>query len=250
MTKAITHRRDLRAFSLIELSFSLVVIGILVGGIVVGKSVIGAAERRSVITDANSYISALANFRSQYRYLPGDMPNSTDYWPASSGGNADGQVAGNERFRFWEHLSLAEFVDKRFTGIAGGGGANDFVIRVNIPDSRIKLAGFSLFYANMIATSTLYTVSLGNTLAFGSSAGSNTGAPLNAVLTAAEAFELDSKADDGIPGTGKWIANGTGGGNFGSADSCTTSTSGTDYTGIYRVASSAISCGLFIKSGF
>jgi prepilin-type N-terminal cleavage/methylation domain-containing protein len=237
------------AFTLVELSIVLVIIGLIIGGVLSGRSLVSAGKLRTVAADAEAYMAAANNFRNQYRYLPGDMPNAASYWSTTGNGDADGQVAGTERFRFWQQINLAGFVNSSFTGATGGGGANDFVIGSNIPNSRIDRAGFSFYYANLTATTTVYTMNLGNMLAFGRSGGTNTGEPINAALTPTDAFNVDTKADDGQPATGKWIANGTGGGNFGTATACTTSSSGTDYSGTYQRTSDTESCGFFIMSG-
>jgi type II secretory pathway pseudopilin PulG len=250
-----------RAFSLIELGVVLIVIGLLIGAVVGGKSLVRAAELRSVITDANQYIAAMGNFKSQYRYLPGDMPNATNYWASALNGNADGLVGGTtssasivETQQFWGQLSLAGFIDKTYTGLAGAGGYNDFVIGSNIPASRIAQSGFSAYYLNYSPSGVVYnyTLNYGTMLTFGGPvAVANAGPPTMANLTPVDAFTIDTKADDGLPATGKWIANLRGGGTFGAANACSTSASTTDYTGSYRTTNAdTATCSFFIITGF
>lgn len=249
MSHAVPPLSPQRAFTLVELSIVLVILGVLIGGILTGQGLIRAAELRSVMTDANNYTAAAANFRSQYRYQAGDMPNAASYWSGASNGNADSQITGNERFQFWAQLNAAGLVEQRFSGVAGSGGANDFVLGGNTPASRQPSAGFAVTYANLAASGTHYAVNLDNALTFGAGMGSNAGEPTNAALTPTDAFTLDSKADDGIPGMGKWVANLTGGGNFGTATACSTDASGTVYTGIYRTTSASVACSFFIMMG-
>ncbi len=54
------------AFTLIELSIVLIIIGLLVAGITGGAALINAAKLRSVMTDANANKIAANNFYSQY----------------------------------------------------------------------------------------------------------------------------------------------------------------------------------------
>ncbi len=237
-------------FTLVELSIVLAIIGLLVGGILAGQSLIRASELRSVIADATSYTSSVSQFRDQYRALPGDMPNAANYWPGTSNGNADSVINGDERFQFWAHLSNATLVDKNFSGSTGAGGANDFVIDTNIPGSRIKLTGFAAFYADLSATTSLYAGNFGNVISFGKTLGTNNGEPISAIFTPSDALTIDTKTDDGIPGTGKWIANLTGGGNFGSSTACATDASGSVTTGTYRTDHSTVACSFFIRTGF
>ncbi|MDX2095893.1 MAG: prepilin-type N-terminal cleavage/methylation domain-containing protein [Alphaproteobacteria bacterium] len=250
MSRTAASTSHQRAFTLIELSIVLVILGVLIGGILTGRGLIRAAELRSVMTEANNYLTAAANFRSQYRYQAGDMPNAVSYWSSASNGNADGQITGDERFQFWFQLNAAGMVEQRFSGVTGSGGANDFVLGSNTPASRLPLTGFAATYANLTATASHYAVNLDNSFTFGASMGSNAGEPVNAALTPTDAFTLDSKADDGIPGTGKWVANLTGGGNFGTATACSTDASGTVYTGAYRTTIDTVACSFFIMMGY
>ena len=60
-----------RAFSLVELSIVLVILGLLVGSVLAGQSLIRAAELRSVATEYNKYVTASRTFRDRYFGLPG-----------------------------------------------------------------------------------------------------------------------------------------------------------------------------------
>jgi hypothetical protein len=141
-------------------------------------------------------------------------------------------------------------VERAYTGLTGGGGANDFVLGTNVPNARITLAGFSTYFANLPASTTNYAANMGNMITFGKSRGTNAGEPINAVFTPADAFTIDTKVDDGRPGTGKWIANLTGGGVFGNAASCSTDASGADYAGTYRTNITDVACSFFIMTGY
>ncbi len=237
-------------FTLVELSVVLVILGLIVGGILGGQNLVKASKMRSVTSDANTYLTAISQFRSQYNYLPGDLPTATNYWSGSAAGNGDGLISQstNEEFRVWDHLNLAGLLEQSYTGVAGGGGASDSIPGTNVPKGRLENSGFSFYYADMTATTKVYTATLGNMLTFGGTVAASE--PTTAILTPEDAYSIDIKMDDGLPGSGKWIANGTGGGNFGTTTACTTATSGTDYTGAYRLNNTAVSCSFFIMSGF
>lgn len=252
-----TNRPAIAAFTLVEISIVIVIISLIAGGIVAGRSMVHSAELRKVITEADAYTGAINQFRRQYNSLPGDMltARATAYWSTSSGGDSDGLVAGGERFRAWEHLYLAGFIERSYTGLQGAAGASDFVISTNTtpgntPEGAIATTGYAFYYANVAASVTTYSANMGNMITYGADlAGTNNGPPINGALDPADAFWLDSKADDGMPGTGKWIANLQGGGNFGTATACTNAAGGTDYTGAYNRSLKNLGCSFFINTG-
>lgn len=59
-----------RAFSLVELSIVLVILGLLVGGILAGRALIHASELRGVHTEFNQYKTAVMAFRNKYLLYP------------------------------------------------------------------------------------------------------------------------------------------------------------------------------------
>src|SRR5262245_34434616 len=117
-----------RAFSLIELSIVIVIIGLIVGGIIGGSALIRAGELRSVVSDVSKYTAAVNTFKQKYDAFPGDMINATSYWgainatpatcyttantgPATCDGNGDGHLVPtvvneyHETFHSWKHLA-------------------------------------------------------------------------------------------------------------------------------------------------
>lgn len=55
-----------RAFTLVELSIVLVIIGLLVGGVLAGTSMLKQSELQTVISDYTKYSTAIAQFTQQY----------------------------------------------------------------------------------------------------------------------------------------------------------------------------------------
>ena len=66
---------NILAFSLIELSIVLIIIGLLVAGITGGASLIESAKMRNFINEVNSWKQALYTFKVKYGRLPGDLNN-------------------------------------------------------------------------------------------------------------------------------------------------------------------------------
>lgn len=83
-------------FTLLELSIVIVIIGLIVAGISAGQSLVRQAQLRQFTSNINQYKVAINSFTLQYDALPGDMDNTTSYWPTAS--TADGNGDGNVNF--------------------------------------------------------------------------------------------------------------------------------------------------------
>lgn len=223
------HARRLRSgFTLIELSVVIAIIGLLFGGVIVGKKMVRAAQMRSIITDLRIFSGAIATFKEQYGYLPGDLPTATDYWgtnptgcppsyngvkkKATCNGNGDGSLSTwkspwtdfYEQFTAWQHLSNAGLITDQYVGAASSGVQN-ISIGNNVPKSRVPNTGW-VFYPMADTWNTSpnvfpngYTTILQLSEPYRSVSGNDIIAPL---LSGPEAFSIDSKIDDGRPGFG------------------------------------------------
>ena len=80
------------AFSLIELSIVLIIIGLLISGIIGGASLIKSANLRAIMTEARGYNIATSAFYTKYNSLPGDYAGAigAPAVPGTGGGNGDG----------------------------------------------------------------------------------------------------------------------------------------------------------------
>jgi prepilin-type N-terminal cleavage/methylation domain-containing protein len=256
-------------FSLVELSIVLVILGLLTGGILAGQSLIRAAELRSIATDTAKYISATYSFRDKYLALPGDMPNAVRFWQAQAGGTADGTDAtcmalttpatdartcngnGNgmvadavptnhELFRFWQHLANAGLIEGQYTGISAAttyayGKAGENVARGRLPNS-----GYMMLYYYPISDPTLashFVSPMGNLFWLGGDGGQYTDAP---ILKPDEAWNVDTKLDDGRPAQGTILVRK-------SATTCHTST--TPSLAEYALSVAQATCALMIRTG-
>lgn len=252
------------AFSLVELSIVLVILGLLTGGILAGQSLIRAAEVRAVSTEYARYVAATQSFRDKYMALPGDMLNAQSFWgvahatPATCvttastsaltcNGDGDGQVdevttGSNEQFRFWQHLANAGLIEGSYNGVAGSNGTVDHNIGVNCPTSRITSSMWGAgYYTSNAGSAVRYNMVYNNMLDFGGDPGSNN-RPVAGVLKPEEAWNVDTKLDDGKPAYGNVIAVGFA--------TCTTSANNTDFAGIYALTTTSNACALLFRNAF
>lgn len=223
-----------RAFSLVELSIVLVILGLLTGGILAGQSLIRAAELRSVSADVNRFTAAAQSFRDKYFSMPGDFTKATSFWGnASTGttggecatpltdvgtgtqtcnGNGDGYIGDggascHERHRMWQHLANAGLIEGSYSGIAGSAGMCHAVLNTtptNSPRSRIATAGFSV--ASGAGTNaghhSYFDGVYGQRFFFGAQNDTLASSLWAPVIKGEEAWNIDTKMDDGKPATG------------------------------------------------
>jgi prepilin-type N-terminal cleavage/methylation domain-containing protein len=260
------------AFTLIEMSVVLVIIGIIIGGIMFGRSVLVTSRLQTVITDADNYTSAMANFKQTFQALPGDMATATASWGYPSGANSgdtpsystscaslqgtgtqtcngdgNGQIGNSgreyESFRFWQQLHLAGMLNQSLTGVAGTSGVQAATVGVNVPKGSLEGSGFSAVWLGTVASGNANFIagSYGNVLIFG---GAGSGMlTTSAILTPDQAAGIDAKIDDGAPGTGKvrsLLYNAT------YAPACTTNATPT----AYNVTSTSVACPLIFTTGY
>lgn len=217
------------AFSLVELSIVLVILGLLTGGILAGQSLIRAAEIRSVAAEYQRNASAINTFRDKYMQIPGDMSNAGRFWgyqagaptdgrdptcwaldhtsPATStatcngdgNGRIDGITATNvyERYRMWQHLANAGLIEGTYTGVPGPASVWDTVAGSNTPRSKADGANWSCLWTGPVTGNPdLYDADYGNNCEV-------RGNGSFAFLKPEEAWNIDTKLDDGRPAYGK-----------------------------------------------
>lgn len=266
--------KPIRAFSLVELSIVLVILGLLVGGILGGKSLIRASELRTITTQYQGYVTAARSFRDKYFMLPGDMNNATQFWGVAAGtgsnmacrdfastsaATCDGDGNGfidypngkpMEQFRFWQHLANAGLVEGSFTGmdISPPQPGNS---TTNSPVG--KLSG-SLWYvysgqkyspSSNMAFANEFNLDYGNYLLLATNVPFSGGVQRTPLLPAEDMWNIDSKMDDGKPGSGKLVVVATGG-----LSTCTTTASGVAYTADYLLTATDKVCSLIFPQAF
>lgn len=255
------------AFSLVELSIVLVILGLLVGGVLAGQSLIRAAELRSTIADISRYSAAFNSFRDKYFALAGDMSNAQSFWgvlnanpatcittaatgTATCNGDDNGQIFSsdgshyNESFRAWQHLANAGLIEGSYTGIPGttangGGGYSQAIPGTNVPSLRISNGGLSISYFNSTPTDPKWFPIQGNVFLIGATI--NNDFTTGFLFKPEEAWNLDTKLDDGLPGTGAVITPKN------SSPNCATTT--VPSTAVYALNNSNLNCSLAMKMG-
>ena len=201
----------------------LVIIGLIVGGVLVGQDLIRAAEVRAGIAQIEKYNTAVNTFRGKYNAVPGDMNASTatafgfttrgsyagegdgngvlEGVSANAASSNNGFLQSGETTMFWVDLSY-------------GGGNNVNLIDGSFSQtasmtSAVSIASTNL--ANYFPGSKLgrgnyvYVFSTGGTNYYGLSnvTSTATGVMTSGVsITAAQAYQIDKKMDDGFPTTG------------------------------------------------
>jgi prepilin-type N-terminal cleavage/methylation domain-containing protein len=244
-----------KAFSLIELSVVLAVIGMIAGAIVGGQALIRNSQLSGVVADYAKYTRAVSQFKNQYKALPGDFADATEYWgiaggtgsdatcaaaasvgPETCNGDGNGTITSStgsaESQRFWQHLSNAGYIQGSFNGIPAG-AATSATSNANAPAGSLPstLWGTWWYVSTQAGTANLLHMSYLQHLWLGKySAGSLPNGP---AFSAKEAQSVDSKMDDGMPGLGTVIAF--------RWSTCTNATDMDDINTTYKLYSTATS---------
>lgn len=249
-------------FSLVELSIVLVILGLLTGGILAGQSLIRASELRAVTTEYNRWIAATQTFRDKYFAVPGDFRDATKFWGISTAcagasatgtcdgtgdglfGNGGGASSVGEMFMYWQQLALAGLVEGTYTGISGTGGGPHAVIGTNVPRSKIATAGWSLasFVPAAGDVTNYFASDYGNVFFYGAATAGNVTAA--GALRPEEAWNIDTKLDDGKPSSGGVMT-----GKLGSVFLNSCSTTATASTAEYALTTTA-ACAIIFKTKF
>jgi prepilin-type N-terminal cleavage/methylation domain-containing protein len=227
--------RQHNGFTLVELSIVLVIIGLLIGGVLVGRDMIDSARIRSQISQIEQYKTAVNTFKNKYNGLPGDlrMAQNFGFSPRTIGyglgqGDGDGVIQGTEAGHaasnqgcrvmsgetavFFRDLSEATLVNGTFstaTVSVPGADATTSSIAARFPQASIGQANYVYPWSGGANSCTCcvgqaYGDRL-NYLAVAQAYSNDTDGRINARtgLTVSQAYQIDSKIDDGLPQSGK-----------------------------------------------
>lgn len=210
-----------RGYTLVEMSIVLVIIGLVVGGVMVGNDLVNASRIRSTISQKESFDGAVHAFKNKFNGLPGDLSNyamfsglltTTGLTGQADFGDGDGLIGSRilsnyygERMLFWRHLTEAGYIEANtslatiadpWTAVKAFSGAG------YVPSSKFGRDASWLINGNPNSRQNYYTLvkimalNLGGAFAtFGAH-----------VITPSEAFQIDTKMDDGFPASGKVLS--------------------------------------------
>lgn len=225
---------DDSGFSMLELSIYLVIIGLVVGSIITGSSLIRGSELRAMEKDLDKYVSAVEIFQDRYNALPGDFASAVKHWGAKAGGTADGADATclayydtthtptkntcngdgdgkieetdsswREVWQAWQHLGNSGIIEGIYTGQGNGTAAQAWaegLPNVNAPAGNVADEVYTLRWLGSITNTADpddFVGEYGNILLVGARTQAN-----DSFLDAQDMQSIDSKIDDGKPGTG------------------------------------------------
>jgi prepilin-type N-terminal cleavage/methylation domain-containing protein len=189
------------AFSLLELAFVMVIIGLLASSFQFGKTITKNSNLMSLLKQYDKYTSYIGNFRDRYDAYPGDFSSAYDHWPVECGSaelcNGDGDErieAYRESHLVWLHLQSARLMGGDFSG-AGDGDDNTQTAKVNVPKGRLYPVQFSVVYyeGEEFTQGKNYVI-------MGAAKSEDIG--YGPALTPNDGYYIDEKLDDANPGKG------------------------------------------------
>ena len=204
-----------KGFTLVELAIAMVIIGLIAGGILKGKEMIVLARMNSAVAQLNENQSATITFFDVYGSYPGDMVNAQSRLNGCTaanfctGGDGDTLVGvpitsgeydvstGAENIQYWKHLAMADMIK----GVYIGANPATPAWGETFPAARIK-GGFQV--ARIHQPTPFYTLD-GHYFRLQGTIQANPGGSLNldqGSLSPRYAKAVDTKLDDGAPGTG------------------------------------------------
>lgn len=177
-------------FSVLELAFLLLVIGLLFGGITTGRELIVSAKARSLINQQEELRMAFFSFQDRFQFPPGDYSEAIRNIGATRNGDGDGRIEGSreggtENILAWEHLSRAGLISDRFTYSASA--PYDNAVPRNPFGPHLDLAFDNWYGSPANAPPKIHNIKTGNGIA------------------AAILREVDLKIDDNNALTGKFL---------------------------------------------
>ena len=211
-------QRTRSGFTLVELAIVLIIIGLIVGGVLVGQDLIKNAKIRAVVGQVDKFDAAVNAFRGKYNGIPGDLVSCTNFFAAGDCATTS-TITGNgaledasttrvllsgEPLAFWRQMYNAGYIGEAITSTAAINANATSVIGNTFPTAKAGNA-ISFIAYTVGATVTAYPGFTGtNTYRLITISSISAGAvPTFANgLTPLEAFQIDTKKDDGVANSG------------------------------------------------
>lgn len=205
------------AFTLVELSIVLVIIGLLIGGIIAAQSMIQTAKINKIVQFVSQYGIATGNFQTLYGSLPGDSSKISGPVTAYNGnenGILDFYGGADESVTFYQDLYVTGMIKEAYKPlyhyhVAAGythpiapGFGYDTAVRASIADvENDQFPTLHVYYVN--GTSPYSSATFGDY--YNSFIIRPSGANINLVRGAIHskiAAAIDNKMDDGLSNAG------------------------------------------------
>jgi len=215
------------AFSLVEMSVVIGIVGLLLSIILISTHLKDSANVNVLLSEQYVYQTAMSNFYKMYNAIPGDMSNAVTTFACDKqnrecqNGNGNklierGTATINEQYQVWRHLYLAQLITFNGTGkisTAIAGHASE--VGVNIPPSKLNIfdkLGYTIYYpsqqnthnstqtgCNTIADTQIkhHIFKLSDFDEQNQCGGGVIGAISSAIM-----YKVDEKIDDGLPQSG------------------------------------------------
>lgn len=245
------------AFTLLELSIVLIVVSMIAGAIFVGSDLIREAEINSVVADMQKINNSYQQYRQKYKAVPGDHAKAFDYFGTDCAADADdcngtgdldlvdepNSREFGEKLMFFRHLFLAKMFDQDLTGATNNSSGSEPAILIETNAPYISFLGSTLWPQSNSKTNYFLYGGAGLvgaranilTISKYDHGDDQSVDPRYSSLTPEIARRIDSKLDDGEPGTGAVIASHAN-------DGCTTSS--TPKSAEYNLSSTDKVCGV------
>lgn len=206
-----TTKKASHGFTLIELSIVLVIIGLIVGGVLVGQDLIKAAELRAAVGQIEKYDAATNTFRTKYNGLPGDIASPANFGLTAEGiggasdtGDNDAAIEASaddadqfdsEAAAFFRHMFQANLIQENITVTDFDTADIDSATGL-LPASKLG-RGVQVAVRSHSGTNYYFLIAQSGITngAFTLTNGS--------ALPVIDAYNIDSKMDDGNPSLGK-----------------------------------------------
>jgi prepilin-type N-terminal cleavage/methylation domain-containing protein len=245
------NMRAQAGFTLVELAIVMIIIGLLIAGVLKGQALITNAKVTAQVAQFKAIDAATSTFKDMYASLPGDILAPSTRLPncaaasvcGATPGNGNGIIditpaiaplATNEAGTYFVDLAVADLI----TGITGTGVVTAWGNL--LPQGKLGgglqpggSTGLAADFTNLMNGATVPPTA-GLYLTLTQTAGA---VPAN-TITANQAQRLDTKIDDGNPGSGSVRGGGTVAG--GAADCGTSAT-------VWNEAISGTNCIVYVR---